>query len=215
MSNIPYVKSETMEIVPEQQAAAEFAGLTKDFPQLTHLRAAVPVLLGTSIEAAESRPFGLRSQSTLSSAVPVGSSEVENVNSAFIVQSLTNGSTQLALCATIIKGQPAGETLGEVFALRTTTGGQLDQVEEFTPEPTAEGKVVLRDGWWNRLTTCLSRENCGTTCLNAALTCPKVNWAVFLGCLAGRCGGCIVKCAACATCDCSFWCKFVAGCCNG
>lgn len=76
------------------------------------------------------------------------------------------------------------------------------------------GALVVVDGWWDRFRGCLG--GCGGVCLAALGGCAGAGaLPAILGCLAIRCGGCAAKCAACATCDCRWWCKWAAGCCRG
>jgi hypothetical protein len=76
------------------------------------------------------------------------------------------------------------------------------------------GALVVVDGWWDRFRGCLG--GCGGVCLAALGSCVGAGaLPAILGCLAIRCGGCAAKCAACATCDCSWWCRWAAGCCQG
>lgn len=215
MTSIPYVVSETTEIITGEHAAAQFAQLSQKNSDLSQLDAAVSLLLGGTPDEEEAMPVGVHSTSVLNTPVQIAESKTETntVESLFIMKAQSRGNTEVARCSTFLRGGTHQE--GETFLLKATAGGYLDQVDEFVLSPQGDGRVMPRDGWWNRLTGCLSRESCGSTCLNAAITCPKVTWPAFLICLAGRCGGCIVKCAACATCDCGFWCKWATGCCNG
>ncbi|MFI8435107.1 hypothetical protein ACIGJO_15335 [Streptomyces sp. NPDC079020] len=116
----------------------------------------------------------------------------------------------LAACAAVLEVPGTSLRKVDVFALEAQDGDLLNATELVA---TSDNVLEERDGWWDALTGCLGRD-CGGVCLSAALTCPKVNWAAFLICLAGRCGVCVVKCAACATCDCTWWCKWAAGCCD-
>ena len=134
---------------------------------------------------------------------------VSELKFQFYAPALRSRTDQAAICtASLTAGGPYA--LDYDFSL-TSPGGNFMAVQEQT---ITEGRIVAVDGWWDRLLGCLQRD-CGSVCIGATISCPKVNWAAFLVCLAGRCGGCVIKCAACATCDCSWWCKWAAGCCEG
>jgi hypothetical protein len=64
----------------------------------------------------------------------------------------------------------------------------------------------------SRLVKCV-RSKCASACLGAITGCAGV-FPVYLKCLVVACGVCAVKCGACATCKCRFWCKWAAGCCK-
>jgi hypothetical protein len=104
----------------------------------------------------------------------------------------------------------AGENSSTYPLLLEAPEGNFVLSEEYvvvgdTVEPT--------ESWWTAFTGCLTRS-CVTVCANSLVTCRKGTWIEYLGCVAWNCGGCWVKCAACATCDCSWWCRWAAGCCE-
>lgn len=74
------------------------------------------------------------------------------------------------------------------------------------------GQVLPAKSWWTATKTCL-RNKCASVCVGALVTCGGT-WAAYLGCVAAACGGCFARCAACASCDCRWWCKWGTGCCN-
>lgn len=75
------------------------------------------------------------------------------------------------------------------------------------------GKVTQTHSWWSRMKKCL-KNKCVAECAKSLATCPKPSWVAYLACVAARCGGCWVKCAACAGCKCKWWCKWGVGCCK-
>ncbi|WP_093478134.1 MULTISPECIES: hypothetical protein [unclassified Streptomyces] len=126
---------------------------------------------------------------------------------------MTYDNKLVAMCASVIRGDPAGEEEVQAFTLETSSDNFLDDVTEHFIDDT-DGQLRERSGgFWDVLLDCLA-DNCGQTCLSAAISCSKSSWAEFLICLAGRCGLCVVKCHACAGCQCSYWCVPVAGCCG-
>ena len=87
----------------------------------------------------------------------------------------------------------------------------LAQAQEFTVE---DEEIVPTDSWWTALTGCVTRR-CATVCANSVATCATGGgWIKFLGCMGWNCGGCVIRCGACATCNCRWWCKWATGCCR-
>jgi hypothetical protein len=214
MTNAPVVAEEALRIFTADQARREITRLDQ---QLTVLRDAVPTLLGRSIEEAEEQePFGFGATVSLkepytASDAPRNEAPVKMIESSLVATSYNVGSEHVGVFANVMKDDTGREVV-DAFTLKTTDFF-LEGVTEYVADPTDQGRLMVRDGWWDALVACLGR-NCGGVCLSAALSCPKINWAAFLICLAGRCGLCVVKCGACATCDCTWWCRPLAGCCN-
>jgi hypothetical protein len=75
-----------------------------------------------------------------------------------------------------------------------------------------DGKVVDANSWWSAWVGCL-RGRCASTCLTSLGACSGT-WAAYFWCVAAACGGCVLRCAACAGCDCSWWCRWASGCCD-
>jgi len=65
---------------------------------------------------------------------------------------------------------------------------------------------------FTRLIACV-KNSCASVCLGSLTACAGV-FPVYLKCVAIACGGCALKCGACAACSCGFWCKWAVGCCN-
>ncbi|MFF9158403.1 hypothetical protein ACF1AB_39965 [Streptomyces sp. NPDC014846] len=218
MTSNPAVKESTFEIHNHQAAADEWRRLAGHESSLDRLISALPsrLRLAKGAPLPEGETVGFTSTTTLSSPMdpPEGVTtreQVEKVNNSFFARTFTgeNGE-QMAACATVIEVPGTSYKQVDAFVLEAHNGDLLDAKELV---PTSSSVLEERDGWWDALTGCLGRD-CGGVCLSAAMSCPKVNWAAFLICLAGRCGVCVVKCAACATCNCSWWCKWAAGCCD-
>ncbi|MGW1053141.1 hypothetical protein ACWDBD_02725 [Streptomyces sp. NPDC001118] len=179
---------------------------------------AIPSRLRLPQDAAlpEGPTVGFDSTTNLSAPLPAPADvaareQVTSVKSSFFARTFSGASgEQLAACATVLEAPGTTLKMVDAFVLEAHQGDLLDAKELVH----ASGyQLQERDGWWDALTGCLGRD-CGGVCLSAALSCPKVDWASFLICLAGRCGVCVVKCAACATCNCTWWCKWAAGCCD-
>ncbi len=88
--------------------------------------------------------------------------------------------------------------------------GKFQQAVEYTVD--ASNNLKKAKSWWSCWVACLKRS-CVTTCLTSLVTCSGT-WAAYFWCVVGRCGGCVTKCAGCCSCDCRWWCKWAAGCCN-
>lgn len=89
-------------------------------------------------------------------------------------------------------------------------GGDFEKAAEFTVDK--NNKVKKANSWYTRWKACL-RDRCATACLGALVTCTGT-WAAYFWCVVARCGGCVLRCSACASCNCSFWCKWAVGCCR-
>jgi hypothetical protein len=83
--------------------------------------------------------------------------------------------------------------------------GNFDRVVEFTVDP--QNKTVRASSWWTEFVDCL-RRRCASSCASALGICGWNWW-----CIISRCFGCGLRCAACATCDCRWWCRWAVGCC--
>ena len=99
----------------------------------------------------------------------------------------------------------------EYDMLLEAPNGDFNNAREFVVG--ADGKVVRAHSWWSATKACLKRSNCAAACLTALGTCGGT-WTAYLVCVGAACGGCFSKCAACATCDCRWWCRWATGCCD-
>ncbi|WP_432141037.1 hypothetical protein [Streptomyces sp. bgisy084] len=218
MTSIPAVKESSFEVHNPQSAAQEWQRLAGSEYAMNQVISALPSRLrlpkGASLN--EGATVGFTSTTTLSGPLHppeevTAREAVEKVKNTFMARTFTgqNGE-QVAACATITEAPGTSYKTVDVFVLEAADGDLLHANELVVA---STGAMEERDGWWDRVVSCLGRD-CGGVCLSAAVSCPKVNWAAFLICLAGRCGVCVIKCGACATCDCSWWCKWAAGCCE-
>ena len=89
-------------------------------------------------------------------------------------------------------------------------GNNFNDVEEYYVNEKLE--VVKANSWY----TCLSKTlqaKCGSTLgLKLLTTCWVSSWTSFLNCIKQTFCGAIAL--SCCSCDCSWWCKTVAGCCD-
>ncbi|MGE5343840.1 MAG: hypothetical protein ACM3SY_20410 [Candidatus Omnitrophota bacterium] len=114
--------------------------------------------------------------------------------------------------AALIQITLSGEGRSEYYSFYLIAPqGDFKNAEEYRADPISLG-VTKANSWWSCVQSRLGE--CGATCLGSLLTCPKANWAGYLACVAVRCGGCYTRIAACCTCNCSWWCKWGAGCCQ-
>lgn len=218
MKQTPSVKESTFQLHNDQSASQEWRRLAGSQPSMDQLISALPARMRMPRDMAlnEGPTVGFTSTGVLSEPLNppeevTARQSVEKVNNSFFARTFTgpNGE-QMAACATVIEVPGTDYRHMDVFVLEATDGDLLHANELV---PVSADRLEERDGWWDRVIRCLGRD-CGGVCLGAAVSCPKVNWAAFLICLAGRCGVCVIKCGACATCDCTWWCKWAAGCCE-
>lgn len=131
---------------------------------------------------------------------------VEKLDFEFLVQDLSGRNTHGAVAVASLSD---GETTVDYHFTLETPGDNPFQTREFTWD---DGHVVPAQSWWSRFVNCVrSRTGCGW---DRVFQCWEGSWVRFLWCMVRRCGGGIGKCAACATCDCGWWCKWAAGCCG-
>jgi hypothetical protein len=149
-------------------------------------------------EAAEERaaPRG-------AAGAPVKETELELVLQNF---KKAGSRDQAAVGVAVIRSGPNVE---EYNILLEAPEGNLNAYSEFTVE---NGNIVETESWWSALVSCFT-GTCGPICATALATCTG-SWIEYIGCVLWRCGGCGVKCAGCATCNCSWWCSWATGCCR-
>lgn len=103
----------------------------------------------------------------------------------------------------------AGQNVEEYDLLLEAPGGNFAHAREFKVE---NNRVVPANSWWTAARSCVT-SGCSSVCVGSLITCTGA-WAAYLLCVAAACGGCWVRCAACATCNCRWWCRWAAGCCH-
>jgi hypothetical protein len=138
-----------------------------------------------------------------------------------IVQDLTSnrGGPPLAIASVFLRGVEADQRIFFTVLLEGTPAETNVQVHTLGGA-IAGGVSAMAIGplagtFWQRFVTCL-RGGCAGTCLGSIGTCAGKGggWAAVLACIAVACGGCALRCSACAACDCSWWCRWAAGCCR-
>jgi hypothetical protein len=103
----------------------------------------------------------------------------------------------------------AGQNTEQYDMLLEANDGDFEDVREFKVE---NDQIVPAKSWWTATRNCIT-SRCGAICIGALVTCSGT-WVAYLGCVAAACGGCWATCAACATCNCRWWCKWAAKCCR-
>jgi hypothetical protein len=103
----------------------------------------------------------------------------------------------------------AGANSESYEALLEAPGGDFSQAREFRVKGNA---VIPAKSWWTAARRCVT-SSCSSVCVASLFTCTGT-WAAYLLCIAAKCGGCWLKCAACATCNCRWWCRWATGCCR-
>jgi hypothetical protein len=88
-------------------------------------------------------------------------------------------------------------------------GGNFNAAKEYI---VTNNKVVAAHSWWTAFRNCLTGK-CVAVCLSALVKCAGT-WSAYLGCVLIACAGCGAYCAACASCNCKWWCKWATGCCR-
>ena len=104
---------------------------------------------------------------------------------------------------------PKGETDTYRCSLRAPAGKLANVVERYVDK---NNKVLLANSYWTRAWNCI-RSTCGGPCVRSLTGCT----AGIVPCIVSVltvCGGCAVKCLACAGCNCRWWCKWAVGCCR-
>jgi hypothetical protein len=156
--------------------------------------------------------FGLRQR--FRSRVPVhppggeAGAPVQELQFEMSLRALEKGDSEdQAAVATVT--MTAGQNTEEYDLMLEARGGNFAQAREFKVE---HDRVVPTNSWWTAARSCVS-STCGSVCVASLVSCTGT-WAGYLLCVAAACGGCWVRCAACATCDCRWWCRWGASCCH-
>jgi hypothetical protein len=142
------------------------------------------------------------------------------VQSLTFVQDLgSDGGQDMGLIGVVVsgtddQGQPIRQ---EVFELVSKPSGGVADPADIRVVATFRDGGALTPGVGvasilSRFVKCVT-NGCAQTCLGSLVACAGA-FPIYLKCVAVACGGCALKCGACAACDCSFWCKWAAGCCE-
>jgi hypothetical protein len=203
------VISESIEIADQSASHAQFRRHLQDRPDLRLLQEEA-LRRGYQPQDRPEETFSIRVRSRASGDVhpPRGATgePVQEVEFELVGQSVSKADAEGAVATVTIR---AGGNYTQQHIFIEAERGNFVQAVESTVE---NGQVVYTNSWWSAWIGCLYRD-CASTCLISLWSCSGT-WAAYFWCVAARCGGCVVKCAACATCDCSWWCRWAAGCCS-
>ena len=136
--------------------------------------------------------------------------EVEVVQTTKVVDYSKKDSKDAAAIAEV-EVTSEGQSRTYTFILEAPEGDIKKAKESAVLE---SGEVQPANSWWSCTYNRIISQNCGSTCVSALYSCWSGSWASYLGCLAYRCGWCYTKASLCCSCDCSWWCKWGAGCCD-
>jgi hypothetical protein len=103
----------------------------------------------------------------------------------------------------------AGQYTEELDLMLEARGGNFARAREFKVE---NDRLVPANSWWTAARSCVL-SGCSSVCVGSLISCSGT-WAAYLLCVAAACGGCWVRCTACATCNCRWWCRWATGCCH-
>ena len=203
------ITSEAVEILDDKAAHDRFKRHLSSRPNLKKLQEEAQRRGFQPLDTAE-ESFAIRVTAKASGQVRpkpgARGKGVQAVEFELVGQSFSNGNDQAAVLTTTIK---AGDQEETYEAFLEAPGGDFRRAREYTMEG---AKVVETQSWWTAWVGCL-RGRCASTCLSALVRCSGT-WTAYFWCVVARCGGCVLRCAACATCDCSWWCRWAAGCCD-
>jgi len=197
-----YITEETTKILDSTQLKTKFVSINKKSP----VKALSSELLKSGFKPSTgNNDFYGGSERYVSS-------DGKKLNIDFSFQSYSKASSKDAGAIGVITLKASsGESETYNFSLIAPNGDFNKFTEHYADK---NNKIVKTNSWSSRWYAC-AKSKCVSSCLGALTTCPKSSWTVFLACVAVRCGGCVAKCVACASCNCSFWCKWAAGCCRG
>lgn len=170
------------------------------------------IRLGYKPKTGQGSELGLRLRQRAANPVKPGRGEqgqpVQELESTIFVREYAkaNSRDQAAIITVTVT---AGKNTDQYDMLVVAEDGRFNDARESMVE---NDKIVLAESWWSAVRDCIT-SRCGTVCVSALITCSGT-WTAYLLCLAARCGGCWLRCAACATCDCRWWCRWATWCCH-
>jgi hypothetical protein len=212
MPDLPLITAERIEIIDSTNVAAQLERLGRMRPGLDRvLRGATEARFSALTE--DNSYFGYRvTMETAREIMPPDDAPsgpgVRSLTHEILLQGFSRGDDQAAAGTVSVT---AGAYTSDYNLLLEAPGGDINRMIERTVRG---DELVLVDGWWDRFRNCLG--GCGGVCLSALGGCIASGAIpAILVCLAVSCGGCAAKCAACATCNCRWWCRWAVGCCEG
>lgn len=210
MSPLPIIVAERIELIDSANVAPQLQRLGQ---MRTGLDRVIRGAEEAGFTAIQESNFGYRVTVEAASEImppsdAVPGPGVSSLTHEILLQGYTRGDDQAAAGTVTVT---AGTYTADYNLLLEAPGGDINRMLERTVQ---DNELVLVDGWWDTFRGCLG--NCGGVCLAAFLSCIGARTIpAILACLAIRCGGCAARCAACATCDCRWSCRWGVGCCGG
>ena len=200
---------ETAELLDPKKAHEAFRSRARGRGQIRKLSDEAKAR-GFELHDVPEQSIGIRIKSHASDEVrstgPTRGQAVRTVEFELVGQSASKGDAEGAIATAVIR---AGRNKHAYDLLLEAPGGDFQHAREFT---VVDDKVVPANSWWSAWVGCLQRS-CASTCLTSLWTCSGT-WAAYFWCVAATCGGCVLRCSACASCDCSWWCRWASGCCD-
>jgi len=141
--------------------------------------------------------------------------DVRSLTLALSLGTSADGGADVGLFGVVVQGlddngQPMRQERFEI--VEVPANGELEQAQVKMAVENGSVADLAAGNIFTRFITCI-RRSCASVCLGSLTACAGV-FPVYLKCVAVACGGCALKCGACAACDCGFWCKWAVGCCN-
>jgi hypothetical protein len=149
-------------------------------------------------------PRSASADRAVSAAAPVRSLE-----SRVVIQSLTKRDSPRDQGAIVVATVSDGRNTFTQQVLLIAADGNFMGAREFQVQ---EGQLIETESWWSAIWACLLSK-CGSVITGALVACSGT-FIAYVGCVLAAAGGCGATCVACATCDCSWWCRWAAGCCD-
>jgi hypothetical protein len=168
---------------------------------------------GYVVQGAETDVIGIRQRFEVRSPIrpPVtesGTPVVEMVLE-FSAQSLRKSGSSSDQAAIVVATIRAGSNATTHEMLLEAPEGKFLNAREWVVE---RDSIVEAQSWWTAVWSCLL-NSCGPVIAGALVACSG-SFVAYVGCVLAAAGGCGVKCVACVSCDCSWWCRWGAGCCH-
>ena len=207
----PAVENETVELLDPKAAHDAFRARAKERHQLGKLTDEVKAR-GYSPHDRPEETFGIRVKARATGDVrppspsAAGAEAVRTIEFELVGQSASKSGAEAAVVTCVVK---AGRNELVYDFLLEAPAGDFSRAREFAVQ---DDQVVMAHSWWSAWVGCL-RRSCASACLSSLFACAGT-WAAYFWCVAAACGGCVLRCAGCATCDCSWWCRWAAGCCD-
>jgi|SRR5215207_267195 len=210
----PAVENETVELLDSKAAHDAFRARAKDRREVGKLSDEAKQR-GYTAEDTPEGAFGVRVKvratkdvrpTSASAAAAAEKDAVRTVEFELLGQSASKSGGEAAVATCVVK---SGRNELVYDFLLEAPDGDFRRAREYT---LLDGELVEAHSWWSAWVGCLQRS-CVSTCLTSLWACGGT-WAAYFWCVAAACGGCVLRCSACATCDCSWWCRWAAGCCD-